>query len=143
LSVDEQEGESAAGIVGVHDPLFLSVELIELGAVVGLDLLRREVEIVARVGRGPQVIRGYQVEAEGAFVVRLFAPASQSAEPFEAADQRPPLRGAVRSALHPEEEDADLLARPGGVRDHVELPLGWQGCYVGGPLPAYGDGDGG
>jgi len=80
---------------------------------VRLQLLRREVQIIAAVRRRDEVVRGYQVEPECILIVGVLTPTTQGSESFEAADQRPSLSGAVWSTLNTKEEDAYLVARPG------------------------------
>src|SRR5579871_418347 len=123
LAIDEEEGEPAARIELVDDLRLLSVELIEVRAVVGLELLRGEVQVVTGIGSWPEIVGRDPHESEGVLVMGIFGPASQGSEPFQGADQRPPLCGAVWSALDAEEEDPNLISRPRRVGDDVELAL--------------------
>ena len=120
LAIDEEKRKCSARIVLIDDLLFLVVKLLQVGPVVGLQLFRREIEIVARVRRVNEIVGGNQVEPECVLIVSILAPSAEATEFFEAADQRPSLRGAVGSTLNPEEEHAYLVAGPGRLRDHLE-----------------------
>src|ERR1051326_517298 len=120
LAVDEKERKGSPRIVLVHDLLFLGIKLLQAGAVVGLQFLRREIEVLARVAGGDEIVRRYEVETEGILIVGVLAPITQGSESFKAADQRPSLRGAVGSTLDPEKENAHLVPWPRRLRDDLE-----------------------